>query len=387
MKKNSSYLSNKLRVALVHDYLKEFGGAERVLKALTEIFPNASIYTAFCVKDSIAWKEFKGKKIVESFLAPILKIRNLYSPLRFLTPVVWSSFDLSGFDLVITSSSWYITRGFKVGPRTKVICYCHTPPRWLYGYEVSVGFRKYFPVKIYSMVVGHFLRMYDWETAQKIKYFIANSKNVQARIKKFYRKESRVIYPPVDVEKIISKTKEIRKKEKYFLIVSRLAGGKGIEDAVRAFQSKFLSKYQLKIVGEGFGFSSLKQKLMKIKPKNVELLGWVSDEKLWPLYARAKGLIALAKDEDFGITPVEAMAAGTPVIAYKGGGFKETVVDRVTGILINSTDEKSIKKAIDRFNKIRWDRKKIQANAERFGKKRFIADLLGFISDITDVKR
>lgn len=156
-----------MKIALVHDYLKEFGGAERVLKCLSEIFPKAPIYTAFCVKDSSAWLEFRDREIYESFLAPILKIDNFYSPLRFLTPIIWKSLDLSGYDLVIASSSWYITRGFEVGPKTKVICYCHTPPRWLYGYETSVGFQKYLPVKVYAAIVGHFLRMYDFKTAQK----------------------------------------------------------------------------------------------------------------------------------------------------------------------------------------------------------------------------
>src|SRR3989338_11134651 len=134
-----------MRIAIVHDYIKEYGGAERVLKALTEMYPNALIYTAFRVRGSTADKEFKGTKIIESWLSPILKIWRLYSPLRFLAPVIWKSFDLSKYDLVITSSSWYVTRGFKVGPKTKVICYCHTPPRWLYGYEMSVGFTKYWP--------------------------------------------------------------------------------------------------------------------------------------------------------------------------------------------------------------------------------------------------
>src|SRR3989304_5055664 len=185
--------STNMKVALVHDYIKEFGGAERALKSLSEIYPNSPIYTAFRVKGSTADKEFKGKEIHESFLAPLLKIDSFYSPLRFLTPVIWKSMDLSSYDLVITSSSWYITRGFKVGPKTKVICYCHTPPRWLYGYETSVGFTKYWPVKVYGAIVGHFMRMYDFNTAQKpvrvrgrvrggVDYFIANSENVKKRI-------------------------------------------------------------------------------------------------------------------------------------------------------------------------------------------------------------
>ncbi|MDP2683578.1 MAG: glycosyltransferase family 4 protein, partial [bacterium] len=135
-----------MKIAIVHDYIKEFGGAERVLKTFSEMYPKAPIYTAFRVKNSTADKEFKGTKIIESWLAPLLKIWKFYSPLRFLAPLIWKSFDLSKYDLVITSCSWYITRGFKVGKNTKVIAYCHTPPRWLYGYEMSVGFTKYWPV-------------------------------------------------------------------------------------------------------------------------------------------------------------------------------------------------------------------------------------------------
>src|SRR3990172_4291617 len=248
------------KVAIVHDYIREYGGAERVLKTLTELFPNAPIYTAFKVQGSTADKEFKGKKIVESFLAPILRIDNFYSPLRFLIPVIWRRFDLSNYDLVITSSSWYVTRGFKVSSKTKVICYCHTPSRWLYGYETSVKFTKYWPVKIYAAIVGHFIRMYDWETAQKVDFFIANSKNVASRIEKFYRRDSIVIYPPVEVERIIQATKDL-KKEDYFLIVSRLVGAKGLEEA--ATLAKKLN-FKLKIVGETYGFADVKRRLERI---------------------------------------------------------------------------------------------------------------------------
>lgn len=383
-----------MRVALVHDYIREFGGAERVLKTLTEIYPKAPIYTSFSVKNSTAEKEFRGTRIIESFLAPILKLGKLYSPLRFMTPLVWGGFDLSKYDLVISSCSWYITRGFKINPKTKVIAYCHTPPRWLYGYEASVFFTKYWPIRVYSAVVGHFIRMYDFNTAQKPKrkfkiqdrktkiqagvdYFIANSKNVAARIKKFYRRNSVVIYPPVDTLHILQHTSHIQKKENYFLIVSRLVGAKGLEQAAKSFRHQ--SKYKLKIVGEAIGYSNFPEKLRKIGGGNIELVGHVSDDNLYDLYAKAKGFIALAKEEDFGMTVVESMAAGTPVIAFNGGGFKETVIDGVTGLLIEKTDEKTLKKVIEKFDKINWDRKVIQNHARKFSKERFKKEMLRFI--------
>lgn len=371
-----------MKVALVHDYIKEFGGAERVLKTLAEIYPDAPIYTAFRVKGSTGDKEFAGKEIHESFLAPLLKIDRLYSPLRFLTPLIWRSMDLSSYDLVIASSSWYITRGFKVGPKTKVICYCHTPPRWLYGYETSVGFTKYWPVKVYGAIVGHIMRMYDFASAQRqaprslarsgVDYFIANSNNVKKRIEKFYRRNSTVIYPPVDVENIIQATKKLKneKTEKYFLMVSRLVGAKGLEEAAKALK-KFKSKYKLKIVGEAHGFSDVEDKLKELSGGNVELLGRVDDEELYKLYAKARGFIALAREEDFGITPVEAMAAGTPVIAFNGGGFRESVIDGVTGILIDDTDEETIGKAVIKLTQMKWDKNILYKQARKFSKERF----------------
>jgi glycosyltransferase involved in cell wall biosynthesis len=367
-----------MKVALVHDYIKEYGGAEQVLKTLSEIYPDAPIYTAFRVKGSTADKEFAGKEIHESWLAPLLKIGKLYSPLRFLTPWVWSRIDLSEYDLVITSCSWYITRGFKIGPKTEVIAYCHTPPRWLYGYETSVGFTKYWPVKVYSAIVGHFMRMYDFKVSQPIKYWITNSENVKRRINKFYRKEATVIYPPVDIEKIIKATKMLKNKKtgKYFLMVSRLVGAKGLEEVAKAF-SKL--PYKLKIVGEAHGYSDVEKRLKRLSGGNIELLGRIDDISLYHTYAQARGFIALAKNEDFGMTPVEAQAAGTPVIAYNGGGYKESVIDGVTGILINDTDSKTIKIAINRFNRIKWDKERLRSNAKKFSKERFKREIEKFV--------
>lgn len=356
-----------MKIALVHDYLKEFGGAERVVRVLADMYPEAPIYTAFVVRESTAGREFSDRKIVESKISWLLKIWKLYSPLRFLAPYLWKSMDLTAYDLVITSASWYITRGFRVGPKTKVICYCHTPPRYLYGYETSIDLQKYWPVRMYALVVNHFLRMFDFESAQQVDQFVVNSKNVQERVKKFYRKDSVVVYPPVEVEKFISVSKEVE-KEDYFLIVSRLVGAKGLEDAARA--AKRL-KFKLKISGAGHGHSDLSDKLMRLGGGYVELLGRVGDDELVQLYAKAKGFIALARQEDFGMTVVESMAAGTPVIAFNGGGFKESVKDGETGILIDDTDVLSIERAIKKFNKTKWDKKKIQEWSKYFSRERF----------------
>ena len=367
-----------MKIALVHDYLKDLGGAERVLLTLSEMYPDAPIYTAFFDKNSAAYETFKDKKIVESALAPILTPWRLFSPLRFLLPIIWGSMNLSDYDLVITSTSNYIARGFRVGKNTKVIAYCHTPPRFLYGLKTGFDWKKNIITRIYGYVVAYFLRFFDYTTAQRINYWIANSENVKERIKKFYKKDSVVIYPPVEVEKLISASSNV-KKEEYFLIVARLVGSKGLEEAIRAANDLEIT---LKVVGDAEGFTSVANNLKEIGGKNVEFLGRVTDGELWKLYAKAKGFMALARDEDFGITVVEAQAAGIPVIAFNGGGFKETVIDGKTGILIDDTDKVTIEKALEKFEKTKWDKKFIQNNAKKFSKEKFKEEIKDYINSL-----
>lgn len=354
-----------MKIALVHDYIKEFGGAERVLRVLADMYPEAPIYTAFRVKNSSCDRKFSDRKIIESKYGWLIRKWNLYSPLRFLAPLVWKSLDLSNYDLVITSCSSYFARGFKVDKKTKVVAYCHTPPRFLYGYEMSINLMKYWIVRVYATIVNHYLRIFDLWSSERVDRWFVNSKNVQQRVWKYYRQKSVVIYPPVEVEKIIEVSKNV-KKEDYFLIVSRLVGAKGIVEAAKAAEHLGFS---LKIVGEAVGYSQVENQLKKIR--GVELLGAVNDESLHKLYAEAKGFIALAKEEDFGMTPVESMAAGTPVIAYRGGGFKETIVDRETGVFVEGTDVKTLETAMKQFDKVKWSREKLINRARLFSKEKF----------------
>ncbi|MGA2968045.1 MAG: glycosyltransferase [Candidatus Levyibacteriota bacterium] len=362
-----------MKVALVHDYIKEYGGAERVLETLTEIFPDAPIYTAFCAKNSEGFKHFKDKQILTSWAQyiPFFKSK-LYSPLRFLTPLIWNSFNLSKYDLVISSSSWYIAKGFKK-PNDKFIeiCYCHTPPRWLYGYTTSVNFQRYWLVKVYALLVGHFLRLYDFKQAQKVDYFIANSKEVQSRIKKFYRRDATVIYPPVSLP-----TVQNVKRGDYYFIVSRIVGAKGLDLAVDA---ALKTGFKLKIAGSPAGYYFEHDKLVKKSQNKVEFLGQVSDEELARLYKGAKGFLALSQDEDFGITPVEAMLCGAPVIAFNGGGYKETVVEGKTGVLFSDYSVDGLIAAIKKFESSKFNAKDYIERAEKFSKERFKKEIKEFI--------
>ncbi len=391
-----------MKIAIVHDYIKEYGGAERVLEALCEVYPDAPIYTAFVDKNSTAYEHFKHKKIITSWFNFLPFASKLASPLRFLTPLIWGSFDFKEYDVILSSASWYITKGFG-GNKPIEICYCHTPPRWLYSYNTSVNFQKYKSVRLYALVVGHFLRLYDFKRAQKVNYFIANSKEVAERIKKFYRRDSTVIYPPVfiwDDRKLKVEGRTLKMEDRrsiypqssnlknppstvyhqpsrdYYFIVSRIVGAKGLDLAVEA---ALKAGFTLKIAGSPAGYYFEYNKLKDKSRSNIEFLGQVTDEELAKLYKQAKAFLALAKDEDFGITPVEAMLSGTPVIAYNGGGYKETILQGRTGVLFDDYSVEGLIGAINTFEKIKIDSKDCIDQAQKFSKERFKAKIENFV--------
>lgn len=368
-----------MKVALVHDYIKEYGGAERVLETLCEIYPDAPIYTAFYSKDGTAFPHFEDRELVTSWFQYLPFAGKLASPLRFLIPWIWN-FDFSNYDLVVSSASWYVTKGFKKeGQKFTEICYCHTPPRWLYGYSTSVNFQKYKIVKLYALIVGHFLRMYDFNRAQKVDYFVANSKEVASRIQKFYRRDSTVIYPPVFLPNTSA-----TKKGDYYFIVTRIVGAKGLDLAIEAAQKTGI---RLKIAGSPAGYYFEYNKLLEKARGKVEFLGQVSDRELARLYAQAKGFLALSKDEDFGITPVESMASGTPVIAYNGGGYKETVINGTTGILFDDYSVEGLITAIRKFEKTKFSPAVIKKHAQNFSKERFKKDFSSFAAKHARITR
>lgn len=360
-----------MKIALVHDYLREYGGAERVVEVMHEMWPTAPLYTSF-----VDWKSlgdhatrFKQWDIRTSWVQHNALVKTYHSPLRFLAPAIWKSFDLSGYDVVISSSGWFMCRGVKTQKPTVHICYIHHPPRNLYGYATGSNLQKYWPVKIYSAIINFFLRHYDFETAQRVDYFVANSKETARRVEKFYRRDSTVIYPPIDI-----KTKEVTEKERsYFISVGRLTYSKRVDLAIEACNRL---KLPLKIVGKGKEEAALR----KIAGPTIEFVGGVSDDELHELYARAKALIFCALDEDFGMVPVEAMARGTPVIALSQGGVKETVIDGATGVLFQDPTVQSLVHAVQTFQKKKtsWS-VSCKAQAATFSKDRFEKELRAFV--------
>lgn len=370
-----------MKIALVHDYLNDFGGAERVLLVLSEMYPKAPIYTIYFKKNSACGERFKNKKIVESWFSHLPFADKLISPLRFLVPLIWESFNFSKYDLVITSASWAVTKGMKNAKRE--LCYLHTPPRYLWGYYTSRDWKSLWfagLIKIYALVINHFMRMYDYTAAQKVTHFIANSKNVGKRIEKFYRrKDYTVVYPPIEIPK---NTKYQILNTKYYLAGGRLVRTKNIDLVIKACQK---AAVKLKIFGSGMEENNLKSLVSSLRKQGsiqIEFIGRVSDEKLANLYANAKAFIVAQKDEDFGMTPVEAAAHGTPTIAYRAEGYLETIVEGKTGLFFDKLTTESIAKAITKSEKIKWNKAAIKKQAGKFSRERFEKEIRQIVKEV-----
>ncbi len=368
-----------MKVALAHDYLREYGGAERVLEALHELFPNAPVFTAYVNLEMMGenGKRFKNWVIRPSWFQKFPFASKLLSPFRIFAPLMFESFDLSEYDLVVSSSSaTHLSKSVITKPETLHISYIHTPPRFLYGYTTSFNYKKHWWTRIGGEVINHIMRIYDFEVSQRPDILIANSKNVQKRIKKFYRRDSVVIYPPVELAAYRDRR---QKTDSYYLVLSRLARGKGVDVIVRAFGQLGLP---LKIAGTGPELGNLRKLAASCKLTADSFLGWVSDEERVKLLQNAKALIVASEDEDFGITSVEAQAAGTPVIAPASGGFLETVIDGKTGVLYGGpgmVNVDALVEVLQKFDSIKFDPEVLQKNAEKFSKERFKKEILELV--------
>lgn len=371
-----------MRVALVHDYIKEFGGAERVLEALHEMWPDSDVYTTVYLPEYLGphRKRFDGWKIKTSILQYIPLKAKLISFFRFVDYFIFKNLDLTKYDLVIVSSagSYSGLNYFKKSKKTIHLCYYHTPPRYLYGYSTANRwttntFRKF--LLFLGQIPIHFLRILDFKNAQLPDYLLSNSKEIKERIRKFYRREATVIYPPYDIPKL--RTVKTRNSHNYFLAGGRLARAKRVDLAVSA-----CTKLSLPLKVFGKQFAGYGDELKTISGSTVEFLGEVSEQEKYELMAGAKAFIFPSDTEDFGITPIEAMAMGTPVIAHRSGGVIESVVDKKTGLFFDDHTIESIVQALKQSEKIKWDRKRIKQNAQKFSKERFVREVKNYVSSI-----
>jgi len=340
-----------MKVALVHDYLHTFGGAEQVLLALTEIYPNAVIYTF--IKDLRGFPQdikerFEKKEVISSRFSNIPFNKFVAKLLVPFTKQWFENLDLTEFDLIISDGTIW-SKGVKTKKNQKHIYYCHTPARFLYNLSSeSERTRKNFLLKPIMKKIDQDLLVWDQNTANNPDIIVANSINTQNRIKKNWGKDSVVIYPPVNLFPF----DKFAKREDYFLVVSRLEPYKNVDKVIEVFN---LLGTKLKVVGVG----SEKVGLKLMASKNVEFLESVDSEQLMELYTKAKGLILSAVEEDFGITTIEANSVGTPVIALKSGGFVETVEQGKNGIFYAHNTIESLLEAVKLFNKIKFDRETV----------------------------
>lgn len=370
-----------MRVAIVHDYLKEYGGAERVVETLLEIWPKAPVYTTVFLPEYSGphRKRIEKWNVKTSFLQHFPLKQKLISLFRFIAPFVFYSMDLREHDVIIVSSAGtYTSPNFiRRGKNSTLITYYHTPPRYLYGYPVANDWTKNFFRRILLLlgkIPMFFLRIIDKKAAQIPDFIIANSKEVAGRIKRFYGREAVVIYPPVSIPGV-SYLRHIRGVRDYYLIGGRVSRHKGHDVAIKAFTKLGLP---LKVFGGIFASYGLDQ-FKKHAGSNIEFLGEVTEEEKWRLMSRAKAFISPSEQEDFGIINVEAMAAGTPVIALSQGGPLETIVDGKTGIFFNERTPESLIEAVNRFRKMKFNSEDCMNHAKKFSKERFKKEVEEFV--------
>jgi glycosyltransferase involved in cell wall biosynthesis len=347
-----------MRIAIVHDYLNQFGGAERVVSALHEIWPDAPIYTSIYDRNRMP-KVFERMDIRPSFMQYFPGVFRFFKFYFLFYPLAFESFDLSEYDVILSSSSAF-AKGARKGKDQLHLCYCYNPMRFVWRYDDYVK-RESMPQLIKNVLPFLLapVKRWDLQTAGNVDQYIAISRTVAGRIEQTYGRESDIIYPPVETDLFRPSTVS----QDYFLVVSRLNTYKRVDLVVEAFNQLDLP---LKVIGSGPDLKRLK----RLAGPNVDFLGRQSDESLVKHIAECRALV-FPGEEDFGIVPLEAMSSGRPVIAYRAGGALETVIDGETGIFFEEQTVASLVKALKRFQFERFDKARIRLHAQSFDKEVF----------------
>lgn len=355
------------KVAIVHDWLPTIGGAERVLEQLTKLYPGADIYTLFDFLTDEQRAIFGDCRVHTSYLNRLPGVHRYYRKLLPLFPGAIEAFDLQAYDLVV-SSSYSVAKGVITGAHQTHVSYVHSPARYAWDlthhYLKQTGADRGLKGALTRHLLKHF-RIWDYRTANGVDHFLANSRYIARRIRKVYRREANVVYPPVDIERFGLHTE----KESFFLTASRMVPYKRMDLIVEAFTR--MPQLTLRVIGEGPEYAKI-ARIAKGHP-NIELLGFQSNKVMVDQMQRAKAFV-FAAEEDFGIVPVEAQACGTPVIAYKAGGTLETICDYdeepsvATGVFFQEQTVDSLCKALQRFESLPAgiSPQSCRANAERF---------------------
>jgi len=391
-----------LKIAIIHDQLTQYGGAERTLEQLLDIFPTADIFTGYYKPHNISQKILE-QKIFSGLGKKPVWVQKLFNYASFLMPLVFESFDLREYNIVISEGTAW-PKGVITNPRQLHVTYIYTPPRFLYGYATEGQKRDAWYYKPFLKVVDHFLRLWDFSAAQRPDFILSISQEVARRVKKFYRRDSVVIYPPVDVngglrgilvagprpaarDFLESPRNPPNDKGGYYLCISRLAAYKNIDLLVRTFNKTppmaGQAHLKLKLAGTGKEEAELRT-LAGEKGGTVEMLGFVSDDEKADLLANCKGFVFPTDYEDFGIVVAEALSYGKPVLCHRSGGPLEIVDDGVTGMFFDDLDAEALSHKITEFDKNidagRYNGLKAQESTKKFSAERFKKEFGDFVT-------
>lgn len=377
--KNGAGVEKKLKVALVHDWLVNYGGAETWCELALDIYPDADIYTLVYDKKKLKG-HFEKSRIYTSGVQKIPFATKLYTKLLSFMPAAFESFDFSGYDLVICSSS-SCAKGVITPPSTAQVAYVHTPMRYAWDLFFDYRRRSGFLTRFFMDRWMPKIRLWDYVSAQRIDKVIANSKYIARRIKKFWNRDAQVIYSPVNERRFYPSANAVQKQD-FYVFFSRLVQYKRADIAIEACAS--LGK-KLVVIGGGPQEKALKK--LAAANKNIIFAGRASDQEVRDYLYKARALIFCA-EEDFGLTPLEAQACGTPVIAFGKGGATETVVENKTGVFFAEQTAESCAAAIYAFEKLEaaktFDSKKIAAHAKTFSRERFIKEFKAACQETID---
>lgn len=356
------------KVAIIHDWLVNYGGAERVVEAFLEIYPEADIYTLVYDEEKMG-ATFSKEKVKTTFIQKFPKATKIYTKLLPFMPYAFEELDLSQYDLVISSSSC-CAKGVVTGPNTKHISYVHSPMRYAWDLYHDYKNRSGKMTRFFMSIFMKSLREWDYTSSQRIDVILANSNYVAKRIKKFWNRECQVVYPPVDMDRLSPNGKE---PEDFYVVFSRFVPYKRIDLAIEA--CKKLNK-KLIVIGDGEQRGYLKS----LANDNIIFTGRISDEEVKNYLQRCKAMIFCA-EEDFGIIPLEAQACGRAVIAYGKGGALETIVSNKTGVFFEKQEVESVVNGIIEFEKLTLNTEEIYLHAMKFGRERFKKEIEGVVCD------
>lgn len=366
-----------MKLAIVHDYLTQYGGAERVLQSITGIWKDADIYTSIYDRNKLHAQGFEfmnSNMVYESFLRKFpLQRKFAQSFFLPLYPLAFENFKLDDYNVVISNTS-YAAKGVITKPETLHICYCCTPTRHLWYFHDYIKYHDKIKKKhrFFLKPLVSYLRLWDFVAAQRVDEFVAISTVVQKRIAQIYKRDSQIIFPPVDLKKFQQDKKTVMEKD-YFLIVSRLTPHKRVDLAIKAF--KELKNQKLIIIGDG----PMREELQKNSPSNVIFKKHLTDSEVLGYYQNCQAFL-YPQEEDFGITSLEAQAAGKPVIGYGKAGLLDTVINGKTGLYFSEQTETSFIKALKEFKSENYSERDCRNNAARFSEDIFQKKLREFIS-------